>query len=40
MNESKPHRNWASRVIDRAAVFGVTHPGVGFVDLLTAMDLS
>lgn len=40
MNERKPHRNWASRVIDRAAVFGVTHPGVGFVDLLTAMDLS
>ncbi|GAC50413.1 HpcH/HpaI aldolase/citrate lyase family protein [Gordonia aichiensis] len=40
MNERKPHRNWASRVIDRAAVFGVTRPGVGFVDLLTAMDLS
>lgn len=37
MNELGPHRNWASRVMDRAAAFGVTRPGVGFVDLLTAV---
>ncbi|MGC4935274.1 HpcH/HpaI aldolase/citrate lyase family protein [Gordonia sp. DT30] len=38
MNEMKPHRNWAMRVMDRAAAFGVTAPGVNFVDLLTAVD--
>ncbi|MFT4127526.1 MAG: HpcH/HpaI aldolase/citrate lyase family protein [Gordonia sp. (in: high G+C Gram-positive bacteria)] len=38
MNELKPHRNWALRVLDRAAAFGVTNPGVDFVDLLTALD--
>ncbi len=37
MNELKPHRNWALRVIDRAAAFGVTRQGIGFVDLLTAL---
>ncbi|MCK8615236.1 HpcH/HpaI aldolase/citrate lyase family protein [Gordonia sp. C13] len=37
MNELKPHRNWALRVMDRAAAFGVTRQGVGFVDLLTAL---
>ena len=37
MNELKPHRNWALRVIDRAAAFGVTRQGVSFVDLLTAL---
>lgn len=37
MNELKPHRNWALRVMDRAAVFGVTKEGVDFVDLLTAL---
>ena len=37
MNELKPHRNWAMRVMDRAAVFGVTKEGVDFVDLLTAL---
>ncbi|MFE0750123.1 HpcH/HpaI aldolase/citrate lyase family protein [Gordonia sp. NPDC058843] len=37
MNELKPHRNWALRVIDRAAAFGVTRQGVTFVDLLTAL---
>ncbi|WP_372476887.1 HpcH/HpaI aldolase/citrate lyase family protein [Gordonia liuliyuniae] len=35
MNELKPHRNWALDVVDRAHVFGVTRPGVNFVDLLT-----
>lgn len=38
MNEMKPHRKWAERVMDRAAAFGVTAPGINFVDLLTAMD--
>ncbi|MGW0039400.1 HpcH/HpaI aldolase/citrate lyase family protein [Gordonia sp. NPDC003376] len=38
MNEMKPHRNWANRVLDRAAAFGVTNSGIGFVDLLTAAD--
>lgn len=38
MNERKPHRNWANRVIDRAAAFGVTNSGISFVDLLTALD--
>ncbi|GAA1483060.1 HpcH/HpaI aldolase/citrate lyase family protein [Gordonia sinesedis] len=37
MNELGPHRNWALRVMDRAAAFGVTRPGIGFVDLLTAV---
>lgn len=38
MNELKPHRNWATRVMDRAAAFGVTNSGISFVDLLTALD--
>ncbi|WP_439030778.1 HpcH/HpaI aldolase/citrate lyase family protein [Gordonia terrae] len=37
MNELKPHRNWALRVMDRAAAFGVTRQGISFVDLLTAL---
>lgn len=37
MNELKPHRDWAHRVALRASVFGVTNPGVTFVDLLTAL---
>ncbi|MGW4482041.1 HpcH/HpaI aldolase/citrate lyase family protein [Rhodococcus triatomae] len=37
MNELKPHRDWAQRVALRASVFGVTNPGVTFVDLLTAL---
>lgn len=37
MNELKPHRQWAQRVVLRASVFGVTRPGVTFVDLLTAL---
>lgn len=36
MNELRPHRNWAHKVLDRAAVFGVSRPDVNFVDLLTA----
>ncbi|MDM7830734.1 HpcH/HpaI aldolase/citrate lyase family protein [Cellulomonas edaphi] len=38
MNESRPHRAWAERVLTRAAVFGVAEPDVGFVDLLGAGD--
>ncbi|MBD0707981.1 MULTISPECIES: HpcH/HpaI aldolase/citrate lyase family protein [unclassified Streptomyces] len=36
MNEVKPHRAWAERVLLRAEVFGVAHEDVGFVELLTA----
>ncbi|MDB1087760.1 HpcH/HpaI aldolase/citrate lyase family protein [Streptomyces sp. ACA25] len=36
MNEVKPHRAWAERITRRAAVFGVTRPGVDYVDLLSA----
>jgi citrate lyase beta subunit len=36
MNESKPHSAWASRIIDRAEVFGVARPETSFVDLLGA----
>lgn len=36
MNEVKPHRAWAHAVLRRAAVFGVAHPHIGFVDLLGA----
>jgi citrate lyase beta subunit len=36
MNESKPHRAWAERVLTRARVFGVAHKDVSFVDLLGA----
>ncbi|GLY07707.1 MULTISPECIES: HpcH/HpaI aldolase/citrate lyase family protein [Actinoplanes] len=36
MNEARPHRAWAERVLRRAAVFGVAREGVGAVDLLVA----
>ena len=36
MNEGKPHRTWAARVIRLARVFGVTRPEVGAVDVLAA----
>lgn len=36
MNEAKPHRAWAQRILRRAQVFGVAHPDVSFVDLLGA----
>ncbi|MFF7436671.1 HpcH/HpaI aldolase/citrate lyase family protein [Streptomyces sp. NPDC008122] len=36
MNEVKPHRAWAERILLRAEVFGVAKEDVGFVDLLTA----
>lgn len=36
MNEVKPHRAWAERVLLRAEVFGVAHEDIGFVELLTA----
>ena len=34
MLESKPHRSWALRTLQRAEVFGVAAPDVSFVDLL------
>lgn len=37
MNETKPHRHWATRTLLRANAFGVTNEGVSFVDLLTAL---
>ncbi|MFJ4768717.1 HpcH/HpaI aldolase/citrate lyase family protein [Streptomyces uncialis] len=36
MNEVKPHRAWAERVLLRAEVFGVAREDVGFVELLAA----
>ncbi|MCX2179631.1 HpcH/HpaI aldolase/citrate lyase family protein [Streptomyces sp. SKN60] len=36
MNEVKPHRAWAERILRRAEVFGVAREDVGFVELLTA----
>ncbi|WP_263170746.1 HpcH/HpaI aldolase/citrate lyase family protein [Streptomyces sp. SCSIO ZS0520] len=36
MNEVKPHRAWAERTLERAAVFGVANEDVGFVELLAA----
>jgi citrate lyase beta subunit len=36
MNEARPHRAWAERVLRRADVFGVSCPDVTFVDLLAA----
>jgi len=41
MNESKPHRVWASEVLVRARAFGVLAPHVSWVDVLGAdMDAS
>jgi citrate lyase beta subunit len=36
MNEAKPHRAWAERLLRRSRVFGVAAEDVGFVDLLDA----
>jgi len=36
MNEGKPHRAWATRVLQRAEVFGVAAEDATFVDLLAA----
>lgn len=36
MNEAKPHRAWAERVMLRAEVFGVAREDVTFADLLSA----
>ncbi|RKS74802.1 citrate lyase beta subunit [Actinomadura pelletieri DSM 43383] len=36
MNEAKPHRAWARRLMLRARVFGVAAEGVTFVELLEA----
>ena len=34
MNEMKPHKMWAQRIIMRAEVFGVFNPQVTHLDLL------
>ncbi|WP_433468296.1 HpcH/HpaI aldolase/citrate lyase family protein [Spirillospora sp. CA-128828] len=39
MNEAKPHRAWAQRLMLRARVFGVAAEGVTFVELLEAADV-
>ncbi|MEV7599120.1 HpcH/HpaI aldolase/citrate lyase family protein [Kitasatospora sp. NPDC089797] len=36
MNESRPHRAWAERVLLRAEVFGVAREDVSFAELLSA----
>ncbi len=37
MNEMRPHRRWAERIVDRAAVFGVANPEITHVEILTAL---
>lgn len=37
MNEIRPHRSWAERIMLRSRVFGVTGSGVTFVELLTEL---
>lgn len=37
MNETRPHRRWAQRILDRATVFGVARDEVSHVDILTAL---
>ena len=39
MNEAKPHRAWAERILCRAAMFGVAAEDVNFVDLLAAREI-
>ncbi|WP_035849500.1 HpcH/HpaI aldolase/citrate lyase family protein [Kitasatospora azatica] len=36
MNEAKPHRAWAERVLLRAEAFGVARPEIGFAELFAA----
>jgi citrate lyase beta subunit len=36
MNELRPHRAWAEKVVRRARVFGVLQEGASFVDVLAA----
>ena len=36
MNEPKPHRTWAERILARSRAFGVYAEGVSFVELLDA----
>jgi citrate lyase beta subunit len=36
MNEARPHRAWAERLLLRAQVFGVAAEGITIVDLLDA----
>lgn len=38
MNEAKPHRAWAQKVLRRAEVFGVIRGDVSFVEVLGASD--
>ena len=37
MNEMRPHRRWAERILDRATVFGVANPDITHVEILTAL---
>lgn len=37
MNEMRPHRRWADRILNRADVFGVAHPEISHVDILGAL---
>jgi citrate lyase beta subunit len=38
MNEAGPHRAWAVRLLERAAVFGVSREGHGVVDVLAVLE--
>ncbi len=37
MNETRPHRRWAQRIVDRANVFGVLRPEQTHIDALAAL---
>lgn len=37
MNEMRPHRLWAERILVRAEVFGVANPQISHVEILTAL---
>lgn len=38
MNEAGPHRAWATRLVQRAEVFGVSREGQGIVDVLGVLE--
>ncbi len=37
MNEVRPHRRWAEKIMDRAQVFGVARPDISHVEVLGAL---
>lgn len=39
MNEVKPHRVWAERILNRSKAFGVSNPDTDFVDFLERFEI-